>query len=215
MSVTNPNITPGVVEATAPSASSKTGLNRFDSPWLNPKFMIGTAMILMIVLMSLLGPLVYDTRKARVASAKLNLPPMWMEKGESAHPLGTESNGRDMLAVILTGAPRSLLVGVIAATVGTLVGVILGSLAGYLGGWVDNVIRTLADAVITIPSLAVLIVIAAYVKNFELSTMAFILALFAWPAPTRLVRSQVLSPYASAAMYAWLGFPPSHRLKSC
>ena len=193
MSVTNPNITPGVVEATAPSASSKTGLNRFDSPWLNPKFMIGTAMILMIVLMSLLGPLVYDTRKARVASAKLNLPPMWMEKGESAHPLGTESNGRDMLAVILTGAPRSLLVGVIAATVGTLVGVILGSLAGYLGGWVDNVIRTLADAVITIPSLAVLIVIAAYVKNFELSTMAFILALFAWPAPTRLVRSQVLT----------------------
>ena len=108
MSVTNPNITPGVVEATAPSASSKTGLNRFDSPWLNPKFMIGTAMILMIVLMSLLGPLVYDTRKARVASAKLNLPPMWMEKGESAHPLGTESNGRDMLAVILTGAPTFL-----------------------------------------------------------------------------------------------------------
>lgn len=169
------------------------GLNRWDSPWLNPKFIIGSVMILLIILMSLLGPLMYDTNKARVASTELNLPPMWMEGGSSANPLGTESNGRDMLAVILTGAPRSLEVGVIAAAIGMLVGVILGSLAGYMGGWVDNVIRTLADAVVTIPSLAVLIVIAAYVANFELSSMAFILSLFAWPAPTRFVRAQVLS----------------------
>lgn len=169
------------------------GLNRWDSPWLNPKFLIGSAMILIIVLMSLFGPLFWDTTKARVASSELNLPPMWMEGGSATNPLGTESNGRDMLAVILTGAPRSLEVGVIAASIGMLVGVILGSLAGYMGGWVDNVIRTLADAVVTIPSLAVLIVIAAYVANFELSSMAFILSLFAWPAPTRFVRAQVLS----------------------
>lgn len=169
------------------------GLNRWDSPWLNPKFMIGSVMILFIVLMSLLGPLLYDTTKARVASAELNLPPMWMEGGSATNPLGTESNGRDMLAVILTGAPRSLQVGVIAASIGMLVGVVLGSLAGYMGGWVDNVIRTLADSVVTIPSLAVLIVIAAYVASFELSSMAFILSLFAWPAPTRFVRAQVLS----------------------
>jgi peptide/nickel transport system permease protein len=150
-------------------------------------------MILFVILMSLLGPLFWDTTKARVASSELNLPPMWMPGGSSTNPLGTESNGRDMLAVILTGAPRSLQVGVIAATIGMLVGVVLGSLAGYMGGWVDAVIRTLADSVVTIPSLTVLIVIAAYVSNFELNSMAFILALFAWPGPTRFVRAQVLS----------------------
>jgi peptide/nickel transport system permease protein len=58
---------------------------------------------------------------------------------------------------------------------------------------VDNVIRTLADSVITIPSLAVLITISAYVRQIELNTMALILALFAWPAPTRFVRAQVLT----------------------
>lgn len=175
------------------AAGKKVGLNRWDSPWLNPKFLTGSILILFIIMMSLVGPLLYDTNMARVASAPLNRPPMWMEGGTAEHPLGTESNGRDMLAVILTGAPRSLQVGVIAALVGMAVGIILGSLAGYMGGWVDNVIRTLTDSVITIPSLAVLIVIAAYVKTIELNTMAFILALFAWPGPTRLVRAQVLS----------------------
>jgi peptide/nickel transport system permease protein len=175
------------------NAPKRVGLNRWDSPWLNPKFVIGCILILFVLLMSLVGPLVYDVNLARVASTELNLPPMWMEGGSAAHPFGTESNGRDMLAVIMTGAPRSLQVGVIAALVGMVVGVILGSLAGYLGGWVDNVIRTIADSVITIPSLAVLIVIAAYVRVVELNTMAFILALFAWPGPTRLVRAQVLT----------------------
>ena len=80
------------------------------------------------------------------------------------HPLGTESSGRDMLSVLLVGAPRSLRVGLIAATIGMLIGVLLGFTAGYMGGWVDAVIRTLSDAIIVIPVLAVLIVIGSYVK---------------------------------------------------
>ncbi|MCB0112734.1 MAG: ABC transporter permease, partial [Caldilineaceae bacterium] len=109
------------------------------------------------------------------------------------HPMGTESNGRDMLAVLIVGAPRSLRVGLIAAGIGMLVGILLGFTAGFLGGWVDNVIRTLADAAITIPSLAVLIVISAYVRSVSVENMALLLALFAWPGPTRLIRSQVLT----------------------
>ncbi len=109
------------------------------------------------------------------------------------HPLGTESNGRDMLAVLLVGAPRSLRIGVIAAGIGMIVGIILGFTAGFVGGWVDNVIRVVADAFITIPALAVLIVISAYVSLNNITYMALLLALFAWPQPTRLIRSQVLS----------------------
>jgi peptide/nickel transport system permease protein len=115
------------------------------------------------------------------------------DEPDPAHPLGTESNGRDILAVVITGAPRSFQVGLIAAGVGLSIGTALGLTAGLLGGWVDGVIRTIADSVLTIPSLALLIVISSYVRVVEISALALILALFSWAGPTRLVRAQVLS----------------------
>jgi peptide/nickel transport system permease protein len=174
------------------------GVNRWDSPWLNVKFVTGLAMVLAVLFMGLVGPVFHDETLARTASSPLNLPPIWVQDPEfdapnPAHPLGTESNGRDMLAVIIAGAPRSFQVGLIAAGVGLSVGILFGFTAGFLGGWVDNVIRTIADSVITIPSLALLIVISAYVRVVDINTMALILALFSWAGPTRLIRAQVLT----------------------
>jgi peptide/nickel transport system permease protein len=174
------------------------GVSRFDSPWLNAKFVTGLAMVLAVLLMGLIGPRFWDETLARVASSPLNLPPAWVhdpqfDEPDPAHPLGTESNGRDILAVVITGAPRSFQVGLIAAGVGLSIGTMLGLTAGLLGGWVDGLIRTLADSVITIPSLALLIVISSYVRVVEISALALILALFSWAGPTRLVRAQVLS----------------------
>lgn len=174
------------------------GVNRFDSPWLNTKFVTGLAMVLAVLLMGLVGPRFWDETLARAASSPLNLPPAWVhdpqfDEPDPAHPLGTESNGRDILAVVITGAPRSFQVGLIAAGVGLSLGTILGLTAGLLGGWVDGLIRTIADSVITIPSLALLIVISSYVRVVEISALALILALFSWAGPTRLVRAQVLS----------------------
>jgi peptide/nickel transport system permease protein len=162
-------------------------------PWMNQKLAIGSAIILAILLFCLLGPLFWDTDLAYVASGPRNLPPAWWEGGSPAHPLGTENMGRDILAELIVGTPSSLKVGLIAASLGLGVGLILGSLAGYMGGRVDTVIRTISDSVITIPAIMVLIVIASYVKMTSTTVMAFILALFAWPGPTRLVRSQVLT----------------------
>ena len=176
-------------------------LNRWDSPWLNPKFVIGAFMILLVVLIEIIGPVFWDVSMANTASAPLNLPPVWAEvtpgfgfgQPDLAHPLGTESNGRDMLALLIAATPRSLRVGLIAAGIGMTVGIILGFTAGFLGGWVDNLIRILSDAFITIPALAVLIVISAFVRQITIENMALLLALFAWPGPTRLIRAQVLS----------------------
>lgn len=236
-------------------------LNRYDSPWLNAKFIVGTIMVVSIVLMGLVGQLFWRVELSYPASSPLNLPPPWAPgygeirtqaeveaakaavptptpkanssltggnpfakkddaqagaaAGETAkgakasptpnanpfgfgspsweHPMGTESNGRDMLAVLLVGAPRSLWIGLIAASIGMLIGIILGFTAGYMGGIVDAVIRTISDSIIVIPALAVLIVIAAYVRTVSIESMALLLALFAWPAPTRYIRAQVLS----------------------
>lgn len=236
-----------------PSKTKARRLNRFDSPWLNAKFIVGSIMVLSVALMGLVGQLFWPVELSYPASSPLNLPPAWAwgygelrtqaevaaakaaaaaeeaetpstsmtggnpfaaqnEEAKEAdvpaapaapvspfgspsweHPMGTESNGRDMLAVLLVGAPRSLSIGLIAASVGMFIGILLGFTAGYMGGWVDSVIRTISDSIIVIPALAVLIVIAAYVRTVSIESMALLLALFAWPAPTRYIRAQVLS----------------------
>jgi peptide/nickel transport system permease protein len=164
-----------------------------DSPWLNSKFVTGGTIIVLVLLFGLLGPLFWNTDLSYTASSPLDLPPAWVDGGSPDHPLGTESNGRDMLAQLIVGVPASLKVGLIAASIGMAVGILLGSISGYMGGWPDHIIRTITDSVITIPSLMVLISIAAYVSMPDTTTMALILSLFAWPGPTRLIRSQVLT----------------------
>lgn len=171
-----------------------------DYSWLNGKLIAGLVIIGGVLLFVVLGRLFWDVTQARVASCPLNLPPVGFEvpgpgfePGRAAHPLGTESSGRDMLALILTGTPNSMLIGLIAAAIGIAVGTLLGMTAGFLGGWVDAVIRICSDSVITIPSLAVLIVISSYVSEIDIKSMGLLLALFAWPGATRMVRAQVLS----------------------
>jgi peptide/nickel transport system permease protein len=183
---------------TVPETLSTPTVSHWDSPWLNRKFVSGLVMVSAVLLMGLIGPRFWSERLALTASSPLNLPPAFYSdpqfgQPDPKHPLGTDSSGRDILAVIITGAPRSFTVGLIAAGLGMALGVILGFTAGFMGGWVDAVIRTGADAVITIPSLALLIVVSSYVRVVDITTMAFILALFAWAGPTRLIRAQVLS----------------------
>ena len=187
-----------IQEVTIPKAS--IGMNRWDSPWLNPKLIGGLLLVMFVVLLGVVGPLFWDITLARVASSPLNLPPVWVKDApaffpppDPAHPLGTESNGRDILALLMAAAPGSLRVGLIAAGLGMAIGILLGFSAGFLGGWWDTLVRIIADSVITIPSLAVLIVISSFVRQIDLNNMALLLALFAWPSPTRLIRAQVLS----------------------
>lgn len=188
-------------EQVLPAKKISGFLNQWDSPWLNPKFITGAVLLLLVVSIEFVGPLFWDVSMATAASAPLNMPPLWAEgdparlvpEPDVAHPLGTEGNGRDMLALLIAATPRSLRVGLIAAGLGMTIGIILGFTSGFVGGWVDTVIRVLADALITIPALVVLIVISAYVRQITVENMGLLLALFAWPGPTRLIRAQVLS----------------------
>jgi peptide/nickel transport system permease protein len=180
---------------------SRSKIRILSSVWFNSKLMIGLGVLVLFMLMEFIGPLFWDTSLATVGSAPTNMVPLWVKAdkalgfkdGSPEHPLGSESNGRDMLALILVATPRSLKVGLIAASIGTLLGIILGFSAGFIGGWLDSVIRILSDAWMTIPGLTVLIVIASYVEEFDINSMALVIAMFAWPGPTRVIRSQVLS----------------------
>ena len=156
-----------VKDAPVAGGTKKAGvLNRFDNPWLNWKFLTGAGILGFLFFLIFLGYQLWDTNMALSARAPLNLPPLgftnWRDQeGVPEHPLGTENSGRDMLALWIVGTPRTIFVGVVAATVGMLAGILLGFMAGFLGGVFDDVIRLAVDITITIPSLLVLIVIQA------------------------------------------------------
>lgn len=166
---------------------------RTTSPWLNRKLIIGAIMVTGVLLVTLLGGFFWDTELSRAASSELNLPPFWSDGGTLAHPLGTENSGRDVLALLLVGSPITLQIGLVVGVTSMLIGIVFGFAAGYLGGQIDAVIRTVSDTALTIPSLAILIVISSYIREMNVSTMALVVALFAWAGPTRVIRAQVLS----------------------
>jgi peptide/nickel transport system permease protein len=172
--------------------------NKWDTPWLNPKMIIGVSIILLLFLAGIIGPYLYDVELGYARSSPRNLPPVGFENwrgqpGTWEHPLGTDNLGRDLLAVAILGAPNTFIIGALAATIGIIIGIVLGFSAGYLGGWVDDFIRLISDVTITIPALLVLIVLQSVLSEVTIVTMAILIAAFAWPRATRQIRSQVLS----------------------
>lgn len=128
------------------------------------------------------------------------LPPSW------TYPLGTDEAGRDVLLRLMYGGRVSLLVGLVAALASALIGTAIGILSGYYGGRLDAFLMRLTDAVISLPSLALLIVLAAvdlkkvgipdsiaYSDAVSLYRIIFIISLVGWTGVARLVRGATLS----------------------
>lgn len=109
-----------------------------------------------------------------------------------AHLLGTNDIGQDLLSELIFGARVSLLVGVAAAAAALLIGGAVGVLAGYYPRRLGEFLMRGVDAVLILPFLPLLIVLAAYLGRSLLNTILVIGALI-WAAPARIIRSQVLS----------------------
>ena len=102
----------------------------------------GALMILVVALAALVAPLAFPIDPLRIVGA----PELW--PGEAPEfPLGTDSLGRDILAMIVHGARATLLIGLAASVVATLIGVTVGAVAGYFGGWVDEVAMRAAERI--------------------------------------------------------------------
>jgi peptide/nickel transport system permease protein len=154
----------------------------------NHALTVGLLLILLIVLFGSVGRAFVDIKKARPISGTPDSPP------SAKNPLGTDDVGRDLLAVMVAAVPRALEIGLLTGFFGVGIGIILGFLAGYLGGPVDTIIRGVVDTLLTVPGLVILITIAATLKQaMSVEIMALIVALLSWMAPTRTIRSQVLT----------------------
>jgi peptide/nickel transport system permease protein len=146
----------------------------------------GFLIVVAILLMSFIGPLfVSADDKARVD--QIYQPP------SSAHWLGTDSEGRDVLRQIVNGGRSILIVGFLAATMSTVIALIMGSLSAYAGGRTDAFLTWLADAVLTIPQLPLLAVLAGVLQFKSQAALAAIIGVLAWPTLMRAIRAQVLS----------------------
>lgn len=153
----------------------------------NPYLLTGLFILLAIFIFAFIGPLLLDETRAEVGAFMPKLSP------SAEHLLGTDTQGRDVLAVLTLATPQTLLIGLIAGAIGVAVGVVLGLLSGYLGGVTDGTIRVLSDVFMTIPAIAILVVVATNVRTMTVGIMAVIIALLAWRLPTRSIRAQTLS----------------------
>jgi len=122
-----------------------------------------------------------------------------------AHWLGTDETGRDVLLRLLFGAQVSLGVALLASTGAVVIGILVGAFAGFFGRWTDTILMRVTDALLTLPLLPVLILLAAldfsklpvvgafFEGSSSVLKMIFIFVLFSWMTVARLVRGSVLS----------------------
>lgn len=124
----------------------------------------------------------------------------------SYHIFGTDELGRDVLMRLVYGTQVSMGVGVLVAIVSAFIGLLVGAVAGYYGGTIDTILMRTTDALLSLPLLPVLVVIAAIdlqkvpflssitqYGNESIIKLVFILCLFSWMVVARLVRGSILS----------------------
>ena len=125
------------------------------------------------------------------------------------HWMGTDDLGRDLFTRLLYGGRVSILIGVLAAVVGTGLGSVIGALAGFYGGKVDGVLMRVTDVAYSIPTLPLLIVLASYSQT-AVSFMAVIIGFLSWMATARVIRGEVLSIKETAYVEAARSIGASH-----
>lgn len=153
----------------------------------NPPLVVGVLILTVIVVFGLVGPFVIDQGATRTTAFAKDLSPSF------DHILGTDSFGRDVMALIVVGTPQTLKIGLIAGVIALLVGSLLGFVQGYYHGAVGAVVRAFTDVTLTIPALLILITVASQVRQVSVEGMALIIAALAWPGTTRAIGAQVLT----------------------
>lgn len=150
------------------------------------KFDISVSIILFITLVGIIGPFVY-TVDPTALRAPPEVPP------NNKYPLGTDSYGRDLLAQLLHGIRSSLYIGLTASLISLAIGVTIGAVAGFKGGITDDSLMLVTNVVYALPSIMLMMLIAAYLKERNPLFVALIIGLTSWPWVARAVRSQLMS----------------------
>ncbi len=165
---------------------------------------VATAVLLLLVLAAVFAPLIAPQNPFDIGNLDLldsELPPAWMEGGNPAYWLGTDTQARDVLSAIIYGLRISLLVGFVSVALAAALGVFLGLVGGYAGGIVDAAIMRVADVLLSFPAILVALLINGVLRGVlqggeQASTAIIVLvasiSLTSWVQYARTVRGSTM-----------------------
>lgn len=151
----------------------------------NKLAIVGAAIILIFTVCAILAPLYPVDPNAISASDMLKMP-------SAAHPFGTDNMGRDYLARCIYGGRTSLLIGFLAMILSTVIGTLVGAVSGFLGGWADVVLMRIVDALMSLPTFLIMVVMNAYLSA-GVRNVILIIGFLTWMSIARIVRGETLS----------------------
>ncbi|MBI1776083.1 MAG: ABC transporter permease [Proteobacteria bacterium] len=199
------------------------------SPWLHRLRGSPPAACAAFVLIALIGGAVFAPWLVRTDPYDLatldlldsHLPPAFLTGGDTRYLLGTDSQGADLLSLILYGLRASLIVGLLAVALSVALGTTAGLVSGYLGGLVDGILMRMADVQFTFPALLLALLIGGISQKLltdaarvamAMPILVLALGIAHWPHFARLVRGAVLvereKDYVAAARLVGRG--PAH-----
>ena len=146
----------------------------------------GGLIVAAVFAVAILAPVLSPYDPAFIDVEQILIPP------SSAHWLGTDELGRDVLSRMIWGSRISLLVGFVAVGISILIGILIGALAGYYGGWIDDVLMQLVDIMLSIPTFFLILAVIAIVEP-SLWNIMMVIGVTSWMGVARLVRGQFLS----------------------
>jgi peptide/nickel transport system permease protein len=146
----------------------------------------GVAILLFFLVFCFLGPFIYHANLLQTDLINAHDPP------GAGHPIGTDTQGFDVLGELMKGGQAALEVGFFAAFIAITVGSLVGAVAGLAGGLVDSALMRITDVFLAVPFLFVVLILAIRYGASVLS-LSLVFGLFAWQVPARLVRAEVLT----------------------
>jgi len=162
---------------------------------------MGLILLGLIVAFVLVGALFYSEDYANRTNLLHRFEPPSAE-----HPFGTDQVGRDILARTIYGGQISLMIGIVSVAISVVLGTIIGLITGYFGGWIDAVLMRIVEALLSIPTLILLLMLSKWLagttatvnilgREFSASLLVIILiiGLTSWMSLSRIVRSMVLT----------------------
>lgn len=167
--------------------------------WENKKSRVGMILLALFVATAIAAPWIapYDPRSTQFGQS---------EGLSWSHPLGTTNQGEDVLSQLVFGSRTSMVVGLLAGALVTVIGVVIGLLAGYLQGWIDEVLSFFINVAIVIPTLPLMISLAAYSPVHGVTLIILVIGFTGWAGGARIKRAQIITlrtrDYITAAKFA-------------
>jgi peptide/nickel transport system permease protein len=191
-------VSAGMDDATLPGAARgrksgrRSGRNRrfggnlWQAIRSNRKASVGLGILLVFVILAIIPQWVVPGDPAAEIYARMAGP-------SAQHWLGTTAYGQDIFSQVIWGARPVLVIALVAGLFATVLSVLIGVSAAYIGGITDDVLNLLTDVFLVIPTLPLVIVIAAYANHHSLSVLIVVLVITGWSYGARQLRSQALS----------------------